>query len=323
MSAWQSALDAAGPQAERIARLWWVFLAVCAAVYALVIGFLFAALARRRGDPAPRPADAEATASPTSDRGLTRAVATATAATALILFILLVASVGTGKALSEHGDPNALYIELTGHQWWWQATYQDPSPSQQFETANEIHIPVGRPVIFILTSSDVIHSFWVPNLSGKIDLIPTHRNTIWIRADKPGVYRGQCAEFCGLQHANMALRVVAESPTQFEAWRRAQVEPAPAPDTPDKQHGQQVFTSLPCAMCHTIRGTGAGGRTAPDLTHLATRSTIAAGILPNTRGHLAGWILDAQGVKPGAAMPPNVLPPDDLQSLLDYLGSLQ
>ena len=136
-----------------------------------------------------------------------------------------------------------------------------------------------------MTSSDVIHSFWVPNLHGKIDLIPTHQNTIWIRADRPGTSRGQCAEFCGLQHANMSLRVVAEAPEAFEAWRRAQVAPARSADTPEKAKGQALFTSLPCALCHRIRGTPAGGRTAPDLTHLATRSTLAAGTLPNTRGH--------------------------------------
>jgi cytochrome c oxidase subunit 2 len=323
MSAIQSALDAAGPQSARIAHLWWVFLAICGIVYALVIGFLFAALARRRPKVAASAAEAQAYATPTSEHGLTRAVATATAVTVLILFVLLVASVGTGKALSEHGEPNALYIRITGHQWWWQVTYQDPSPSQQFETANEIHIPVGRPVIFIVTSTDVIHSFWVPNLHGKIDLIPTHENTIWIRADRAGTYRGQCAEFCGLQHANMALQVIAEDPGAFEAWRRAQVEPGRTPDTPQKWHGQEVFTSLPCAMCHTVRGTAANGRTAPDLTHLATRRTLAAGILPNTRGHLAGWVLDPQGIKPGSAMPQNPMPPDDLQSLLDYMGSLQ
>src|SRR5204862_229399 len=139
---------------------------------------------------------------------------------------LLVADARTGRALSLRGDPSALYVKVTGHQWWWQASYQDPSPSRQFETANEIHIPVGRPVVFIVTSTDVIHSFWVPRLSGKIDLIPTHENTIWVRADKPGTYRGQCAEFCGLQHAHMAVLVVAEPPAQFEAWRRAQIEPA-------------------------------------------------------------------------------------------------
>jgi cytochrome c oxidase subunit 2 len=314
MNAIQSALEAAGPQAARIGQLWWLFLAVCAAVYVLVLGFLGAVLLRGLRTSA---------ATRTSDRGLTRAVATATGATVITLFILLVASVGTGKALSVHGDPSALYIKVTGHQWWWQAQYQDPSPDQQFETANEIHIPVGRPVVFMLTSTDVIHSFWVPSLHGKMDLIPTHQNTIWMRADRPGVFRGQCAEFCGLQHANMGLLVVAEPPAEFEAWRRAQVAPARVPHTPDEVRGQAAFTSLPCALCHSIRGTPAGGRTGPDLTHLATRRTIAAGTLPNTRGHLAGWIVDPQGIKPGNAMPQSLLEPDDLQALVSYRGSLQ
>jgi cytochrome c oxidase subunit 2 len=314
MNALQSALEAAGPQAARIGQLWWMFLAVCTAVYVLVLAFLGAALLRGR-----RPASAART----SDRGLTRAVATATGATVITLFILLVASVGTGKALSVQGDPGALYIKVTGHQWWWQVQYQDPSPDQQFETANEIHIPVGRPVVFMLTSTDVIHSFWVPSLHGKMDLIPTHQNTIWMRADRAGAYRGQCAEFCGLQHANMGLLVVAEAPAEFEAWRRAQVAPSRVPDTAEQIQGKAAFTGLPCALCHTIRGTPAGGRTGPDLTHLATRRTIAAGALPNTRGHLAGWIVDPQAVKPGNAMPSSLLEPDDLQALVSYLGSLQ
>jgi cytochrome c oxidase subunit 2 len=178
-------------------------------------------------------------------------------------------------------------------------------------------------VIFIVTSTDVIHSFWVPNLHGKVDLIPTHENTVWIRADRAGTFRGQCAEFCGLQHANMGLVVVAEPPAAFEAWRRAQVAPARPPDTPEKASGEALFTSLPCALCHTIRGTPAGGRTGPDLTHLATRRTIAAGTLPNTRGHLAAWIVDPQGVKPGNAMPQNLMAAADLLALVDYLGSLQ
>jgi len=309
----QSALETAGPQAARIAHLWWVFLTVCSFVYVLVIAFLVVALRRGRRSELGR----------TGEGGLTRAVATATGATVVILFVLLVASEGTGRALSPAADPSALYIRVTGHQWWWQVTYQDPSPDQQFETANEIHIPVGRPVVFILTSSDVIHSFWVPRLSGKMDLIPTHENTIWLRADQPGTYRGQCAEFCGLQHANMALLVIAEPAAQFEAWRRAQVAPARAPDTAARVHGQAIFTSLPCLVCHTVRGTPAGGRTAPDLTHLATRRTIAAGTLPNTRGHLAGWILDPQSAKPGNAMPPTLVAAADLPDLLDYLGSLQ
>jgi cytochrome c oxidase subunit 2 len=311
--AMQSALQAAGPQAARIAHLWWVFVAVCALVYLVVMAFLLVALQRgRRSEPGR-----------TADAGLTRAVAIGTGVTVLVLFVLLVASEGTSRALAERHDPSALYIRVTGHQWWWQVTYQDPSPDQQFDTANEIHIPVGRPVVFILTSTDVIHSFWVPRLHGKIDLIPTHENTIWIRADEPGTYRGQCAEFCGVQHAHMALLVVAEPAAQFETWRRGQVAPAREPDTPSRVHGQAVFTSLPCLVCHTVRGTPAGGRTAPDLTHLATRSTLAAGTLPNTPGHLAGWILDPQAVKPGNAMPMTLMAAADVPDLLDYLGSLQ
>jgi cytochrome c oxidase subunit 2 len=314
MSDAQSALQAAGPQAARIGHLWWVFFAVCVVVYVLVMAFLAVALARgQRSGAVPR----------TSERRLTRVVATATAATVLILFILLIATEGTGRALSRRGDTNTLYIKVTGHQWWWQVQYQHPSPDQQFETANEIHIPVGQPVVFLLTSTDVIHSFWVPNLHGKMDLIPTHQNTLWLQADKPGTYRGQCAEFCGLQHAHMGLLVVAEPAETFEKWRRAQVETARPPDTPEKGRGQAAFTSLPCAVCHTIRGTPAGGRTAPDLTHLGTRLTIAAGTLPNTRGHLAAWIVDPQGLKPGNLMPQNPISAEELNALLDYLGSLQ
>jgi cytochrome c oxidase subunit 2 len=314
MSEAQSALQTAGPQAATISHLWWVFLAICVVVYVVVMVFLGFALARaNRSGAVPR----------TSDRRLTRVVATATAATVVILFVLLVATEGTGRALSRRGDPDTLYVKVTGHQWWWQVQYQHPSPDQQFETANEIHIPVGRPVVFLLTSSDVIHSFWVPSLHGKMDLIPTHQNTLWLRADKPGTYRGQCAEFCGLQHAHMSLLVVAEPPDTFEKWRRAQVETARPPDTAGEGRGEAAFTSLPCAMCHTIRGTPAAGRTAPDLTHLATRHTIAAGTLPNTRGHLAAWIVDPQGVKPGNAMPQHPISADDLNALLDYLGSLQ
>jgi len=309
----QSALDPAGPQSARISHLWWVFLAVCTVVYVLVLVLLFIGVARgRRPSAAPR----------ASEAGLTRAVAAATAATVVTLFVLLAASVATGRAVSEHDDPDPLYIKLTGHQWWWQAQYKDPSPDRQFETANEIHIPVGRPVIFIVGSADVIHSFWVPSLHGKVDLIPTHENTLWLRADRAGTYRGQCAEFCGLQHAHMALLVVAEPPAAFEAWRRDQIAPARAADTPERRHGERLFTSLPCALCHAIRGTPAGGRTAPDLTHIASRLTLAAGTLPNTRGHLAAWIVDPQRIKPGNAMPENLIAAEDLQSLLDYLGGM-
>ena len=169
----------------------------------------------------------------------------------------------------------------------------------------------------------MIHSFWVPNLHGKTDLIPGRQTLTWVKADRPGTYRGQCAEFCGHQHAHMAFTVVAEPPEQFKAWYEAQLKPAAQPSTPAQARGQQVFLSSPCIMCHRVQGTDAGGRVGPDLTHVASRSHLAAGTLANTRGHLAGWVLDPQKIKPGTRMPPNNLEPADLQALLDYLQSLK
>jgi cytochrome c oxidase subunit 2 len=174
-----------------------------------------------------------------------------------------------------------------------------------------------------MSSADVIHSFWVPNLMGKKDLIPGKYSTLMFQADKPGTYRGQCAEYCGLQHAHMALIVVAEAPEQYYAWRESQIRPASEPATDSEKRGQQVFLTSPCIMCHTIRPTQAGSLIGPDLTHVGSRQTIAAGTLPNTRGHLSGWIVDSQSVKPGNKMPPNSLNPEDLQALLDYLQSLK
>jgi cytochrome c oxidase subunit 2 len=312
-SYFQSTLQSAGPQAARIEGLWWVFLWILTAVYVVVMAFTVLACLRGR----------RTTATPPSERRLTRSVAFATGATTVILLVLLVATVSTSRAMAVRDEANALHIKVTGNQWWWKVEYQHPSPDQQFETANEIHVPVGRQVVLLLGSNDVIHSFWVPSLHGKIDLIPTHQNSVRFEVDRPGTYRGQCAEFCGLQHANMRLLVVAEEAAAFESWRQAQLEPGREPTRPGSARGRDVFVSTACAMCHTIRGTQAGGKTAPDLTHLASRTTIAAGTLPNTRGHLAGWIVDPQGPKPGNAMPPNMLSASDLQSLLDYLGELR
>jgi cytochrome c oxidase subunit 2 len=196
-------------------------------------------------------------------------------------------------------------------------------PSLRVTTANEIHIPVGRPVRFNLFSNDVIHSLWIPNLQGKIDLVPGRLNELWLRADRPGVFRGQCAEFCGLQHAKMALVVVAESSDDFERWLAGNRAPAPAPVTPEQQRGKDVVERGPCAMCHNITGTLAGGRSAPDLTHVASRSTIGAGSVPNTRGYLAGWIADPQHIKPGNRMPSPGLRDEELQAVLAYLETLK
>jgi cytochrome c oxidase subunit II len=248
----------------------------------------------------------------------------ATIVTTIILFVFLISSFSVGRSLSTRlAQNNKVTIELTGHQWWWEARYWDGSAQNIFTTANEIHIPVGEPVTVQLKSQDVIHSFWVPNLTGKKDLIPGKVATLWLRADKPGLYRGQCAEYCGLQHAHMALYVIAESPEQFNAWLAQQRGAAVPPTAEAQQRGQQVFLNSPCIMCHTIKGTPASSHVGPDLTHLASRMTIAAGTVPNTRGHLAGWVVDSQGLKPGNQMPPNNLSSDDLMALLDYLQSLK
>jgi cytochrome c oxidase subunit 2 len=170
---------------------------------------------------------------------------------------------------------------------------------------------------------DVIHSFWAPNFHGKKDLVPGHPTTLWFRAQRPGTFRGQCAEFCGAQHAHMRFVIVAEPQEQFIAWRAGQSEAAAPPANEMQQRGQNIFLKTTCAMCHTIQGTGASATVGPNLTHVATRQMIAAGTLPNNRGHLGGWIIDPQHLKPGVRMPPHNLAPEDLQALLDYLESLK
>ena len=314
-----SALHSAGPQAGRIEDLWWLMFWVCSAVFVLVMAALGAAIVRRRhpesGLPGPIP--------PESHRRMTRAVAAAVGVTILTLFGLLIASVSTGRAIASLSAPHATVVKVTGYQWWWDVEYENAVPGRRVTTANEIHIPAGEPVLVRLASNDVIHSFWVPNLHGKRDMIPGHDSEIWIQADRPGVYRGQCAEFCGHQHAHMGFLVIAEPRQAFDAWYERQLQPAALPATPLQQRGRQLVETLPCALCHNLQGTDASGRTGPDLTHLASRRTLAAGTLPNTPGNLAGWILDPQTVKPGNHMPANSMASGDLQALLAYLGSLK
>ena len=315
----QSALDPKGPDSAALAWLIWFFTWVSAAIFALVMLALLAAVLWRRR--APPPVDPLATDS-RKDRRAGFVVGGAVGATVLILLLLTGISFFTQQALTAP-QQDELVIRVTGHQWWWDVRYEDPVASQTFTTANEIHIPTGRPVVLKLTSRDVIHSFWVPNLTGKKDLIPGYTAETWLQADAPGVYRGQCAEFCGHQHAKMAMEIVAHPPAEYERWASEQRTPAAAPADSLHAAGQQVFMTGSCALCHTIAGTRAGGRVGPDLTHLASRRTIAAGTLPNTRGHLAGWILDPQRIKPGAYMPANGLEPAQLDALLAYLTSLR
>jgi cytochrome c oxidase subunit 2 len=235
---------------------------------------------------------------------------------------LLVADLWIQRSLRPRDD-NPLVIRLTGRQWWWAAEYQNSNPSKVFETANEIHVPVGRSIRLLLESNDVIHSFWVPRLQGKKDLVPGHPAALSFRVDRPGRFTGQCAEFCGLQHAHMGLLVVAEEPPKFEAWAQAQRKEAPAPTTDTTRRGREILETKTCAMCHTVAGTTARSRVGPVLTHFASRSTLGAGTADNNRGRLAQWIANPHDLKPGVLMPANALSPEDLNALLDYLGTLQ
>lgn len=215
-----------------------------------------------------------------------------------------------------------LTIEVTGNQWWWDVRYVGGNPDEVFRTANEIHIPTGQRVRLLLKSQDVIHSFWVPQLTGKTQTIPGTVNTSWLEADEPGRYRGQCTQFCGLQHAHMALYVVAEPPARFAAWRAAQLLPAALPTDPLTSQGASLFV-IKCGSCHAVRGTGAGGQVAPDLTHLMSRQTIAGGVEPNTPAGLSGWIANPQAVKPGTRMPTLYLSGPQLNQLRAYLLTLK
>jgi cytochrome c oxidase subunit 2 len=315
-----AALSSAGPQSGRITGLWAVTFWICAVVYAVVVALLVAAFARRHR---PAPAAPEVAPDPHAERRVTRVIAGGVAVTALTVVGLVVASTLTARALGTLGSPQSLTVEVTGHQWWWEIEYWDPVPAQRARTANELHVPVGEPVLVKLRSFDVIHSLWVPPLHGKKDLVPGHPTSLWIQADAAGTYAGQCAEFCGYQHAHMRLHVIAEPRPAFEAWLARQRQPAPAPADDAARRGRDVFVNGPCAMCHAIGGTQAGGRVGPDLTHLASRATLASGTLPNTPGHLAGWIMDPQRIKPGTRMPAGALDGGDLQALLAYLVTLR
>jgi len=309
----QSVLHPAGVQAASIHDLWSLMLWTTAIVFVIVIAFVIAGIVR----------DGVATRSRGVQRPQVVAVSVAVAATTLILIGLLAASIWTGRTLEAFQAPSAITVNVVGHQWWWEFEYEEGVPAQRVQTANEFHIPVGRPIVLKVTSRDVIHSLWLPNLQGKRDLIPGYTTAIWLQADHPGIYRGQCAEFCGMQHAHMAFDVVAESQADFDRWLAAMRQPAPPPTTASAQHGRDVFNSARCASCHSVQGSVAAGLVGPDLTHIATRSTLGAGTLPNTPEHLAAWIRDPQVIKPGNQMPANPLPDGDLQALVAYLETLR
>jgi cytochrome c oxidase subunit 2 len=301
----QSAIHPAGPAAAEIAWLWWLMFWAFTAVFFLVLTLLTMAILRRL------PQDA---LPPLGRTGFI--VAGGIALPVFVVTPLLILSLRTSAAL--HLPEDALTIEVRGHMWWWEVRY----PDHGIVTANEIRIPAGEPVRLELTSADVIHSFWVPSLNGKRDLIPGLQNTFWIQADQPGRYRGQCAEYCGTQHANMGFHVVALTPNEFRSWIAKRQQPRP-PLSGEQQRGAEIFREAGCVKCHTVAGNKAQNEIGPDLTHIGSRDTLGAALIPNTPGNLAGWIANAPALKPGIEMPPTYLPPDDLLALVAYLESLQ
>jgi cytochrome c oxidase subunit 2 len=311
-----STLSPHSDRASTLASLWWLMLIIGVAVYAIVVGLFVAAAVRPRRRASA--AEAEAQLHAGGGRGSAAIIVVAGAIIPAIILVAVFAATVHAMTAFTGGGANPLPIQVIGRDWWWEVRY----PESGIATANEIHIPVGQTVKIELTAGDVIHSFWVPELQAKQDAIPGQTNTLLLDAKQPGTYRGQCAEYCGLQHAHMALYVVAQAPAEYAAWVKQESAP-PAPPTGAALQGQQAFLKATCAYCHAIQGTSAGGKTGPDLTHLASRGTIGAGVLPNTTANLAGWIVNPQTFKPGSNMPPSSLAPADLQAILTYLETLK
>lgn len=303
-------LDPAGSAAHRIAGLWWLLAWISLAVGAFVVALLVVVVrkGRRTRDEGP---DIVRTGVPWGDRFI---ITTGVVVPSVILAGVFLISLRDMNALSAPDSPPAVTIEVEARDWWWEVRY----PGTEAVTANEIHIPSGEPVRILLTTGDVIHSFWVPRLQVKKDAVTGTENEMWLEADEPGRYRGQCAEFCGLQHANMIFWVIAEERPDFEAWLANEAAPADS----EEAEGEEVFLTSTCVGCHAIRGTPADADDGPDLTHLAARDTLASGVLDNTRTELARWITDPQSIKPGVTMPPTQFTPERLTALLDYLESL-
>ena len=315
----QTPLAPGGEQADSLFMLLSLMLTVAAVLYALVVGFLGWSAWRARGRAM---AGAEPVVSP-DDRALSRGLTVWAAVIVAGLALLASASFLAERRLAAARAHETLRVSVTGHQWWWRIQYRDPVSGAAIETANELHLPLGRTARIELGAADVIHSFWVPGLAGKLDMIPGRANSVDVTPRRTGWYRGQCAEFCGAQHAHMAFDVKVDTPAEFAAWLAAQAQPAAVPRDPAMLRGMRVVTGGQCAMCHVLRGTAARGRAGPDLTHLGSRRMIAAGTLANTRGGIQGWVAQPQALKPGAMMPPVTLDPADADAVSAYLESLK
>ncbi|WP_082601435.1 c-type cytochrome [Achromobacter sp. Root83] len=312
LAAWArtaSAAQPSGDEAGRIAEIGWVLFVGGAVIFIAVAAVMALAL---HGPPRARRLLAKPALIVAA--GIAFPVI---ALTALLLYVL-----SPVPSLARHGAMPAARIEVTGELWWWRVRYLDPAGNVLFETANDIRIPAGLPVEFLLKSGNVIHSFWIPDLAGKLDMIPGRVNRLRVLARTPGVFRGQCAEYCGAQHARMMFDVEALPPERFDAWLQTQRQPARAAG-PELLQGERIFQRA-CAQCHAVRGTPAAGTLGPDLTHLGSRPTLAAGVLPNNVGALAGWIAGSQHIKPGNGMPSfDQWPGEDLRAVARYLESLK
>jgi cytochrome c oxidase subunit 2 len=304
-----STLDSVGFGARRVEGLWWLLFWISVAVFVEVMLLLAWALLFRR-DPGTR----------IQRRDPVKLVAVAGAAVPVVI-LLTVYGIGL-RDLAALGVPErttAPTVDVIGHKWWWEVRYEGVGGA----TANEIHVPVGQVVHFRLTTADVNHSFWVPQLMPKTDLISGETRETWIRAERAGEYRGQCAEYCGTQHGHMAFLVIAEPRAEFDAWLGRLGAPAPEPANDAQRRGQAAFLQGACAACHTIRGTSAGGTVGPDLTAVGARWSLGAGAVPNAPGYLGGWIANSQSIKPGNGMPPQPVDAARLPDLIAYLESLR
>lgn len=311
MVAATSVLGGDGSEAQRIERVWWLMFGLSAVVYVTVAGFILVAVVRGR-HAGPQPPDAKKDERFIWLGGLLMPV--------VVLGVLAVVTVTSTRDLREE-DPNAVRIEVIGKRWWWEVRY----PEDGVASANEVHVPVGRPVDLVLTSTDVIHSFWVPELAGKVDMVPGQVNHLRFTPTRAGVYRGACAEFCDLGHANMAFVVVAEPPEEFARWlaRRASTSGI-MPQDDLAARGEVVFLRESCGGCHQVKGTTARGRRGPELSDFGSRRTIAAATVPNTAENLMEFLRDPDSVKPGVLMPPSPqIPEEELRALVAYLEGLR
>jgi len=305
-------MQPAGPGAHRIDWLWWAMFAIAAFAFLVVIGLLSYGLLRRRG---------ETTTTPDlDDRGGLGTVLLGGVAFPIVVLIALfvITLVALQAQAREDEGSHPVTVDVIAHQWWWEFRY----PELGVTTANELHIPTGQPVLLRVTSDSVIHSLWVPRLQRKLDAVPGQTSDVTLQADADGIYLGECAEYCGLQHANMRFQVMAQPSSDFDSWVGEQQRSAAKPSDPMVERGEQLFLGSSCVYCHTVSGTNATGTVGPDLTHVASRTTLAAGTIPNTSDELARWIADPQSVKPGTQMPGTDLTPQEMQELVAYLESL-